>query len=361
MKKYSLMILTTLFLAGSFIIGIPEGTVTAQTLETAPNIPSIVSCSGVISSGTLPACNWCTFVQMIGNIIQYSIYLAVILSSLMFAYAGFLFMTNNGKAANITKAWEIFRRTIYGIIAILAAWLIINAIMTKIAGPDIGADWNKITDCQDFQADPNKTNPEYTRYINDKEGGYNDLVSTTSTYEQQVAQWEDGLLNTRENAIGGSTEPARPASGVVTERLTVVSSYSKPACTENKPECVYMDGLNENTVKVVEDLQGACAGCNITISAAAEPGHEDSEQNDVYTHVNGYKVGIKATIGMNNFLTTKLTKLEDESTRRVSVYKDKCGNRWVYNSITPQYGDFPEWTATIKSSTQYSSSATCFQ
>ncbi len=140
-----IIIMPVVMLAGVSIVS-------AQELQTKPNFDSgIVSCTGVSSADGGVPCNWCTFVQLIGNMVQYSIYLAVMLSALMFAYAGFLFLTNNGKEANITKAWSIFRRSLLGTVAILAAWLIVNAIMTKLAtGLGLGDNWNSISGCSEI-------------------------------------------------------------------------------------------------------------------------------------------------------------------------------------------------------------------
>ncbi len=121
-------------------------------LQTAPSNAHIVSCTGIGNeNGGIP-CNWCTFVQMIGNIVQYFIYLAVLLTAIMFSYSGFLFLTNNGNNNKVKSALNVFRRTMFGIIGVLAAWLIVNAIMTNVAnGLGYEGDWNKIVGCE--QAD----------------------------------------------------------------------------------------------------------------------------------------------------------------------------------------------------------------
>jgi hypothetical protein len=149
MKRGILGLLVSLVSIVPVLILVPAGLVDAQ-LQTAPTDSGhIVSCTGVTNGDGGVSCDWCEFVKLIGNMVQYSIYLAVILSSLMFAYAGFLFLTNNGNPANITKARSIFVRALLGTIAILAAWLIVNAIMTKLAtNLDIpNGNWNDLTGC----------------------------------------------------------------------------------------------------------------------------------------------------------------------------------------------------------------------
>lgn len=178
-------------------------------LETKPDATFLVSCSGVTGAGgggnDLPACNWCTFVQLIGNMVQYSIYLAVMLSALMFAYAGFLFLTNNGKEANITKAWSIFRRSLLGTVAILAAWLIIHAIMTKLAvGLGLGDNWNSITGCHELTTRsisspvsvPDSTTTVYTTSV------YDDALHPYNTEQVNIDAGNTNVFNSNGELIG---------------------------------------------------------------------------------------------------------------------------------------------------------------
>ncbi len=152
----------------TILISVQVSPVYAQGLQTAPDITHIVSCTGVGGTGGGIECNWCRLVQMIGNIVQYSIYLAVMLSAIMFAYAGFLFLTNNGDRANVTKAWNIFRRAIFGTIAILAAWLIVHAIMTNLA-TDMGLDggnWYSISGCDPASPQTKSTDIDFDNINN---------------------------------------------------------------------------------------------------------------------------------------------------------------------------------------------------
>ncbi len=144
----------TLLLIAVFAVPLTSGMLmgidvaNAQTLKTEQSLEGrIVPCLGVGADGS-QACNWCQLVKLIGNLVQYSIYLAVMLAAIMFTYAGFLFLTNNGKPANISKAWLIFRRVIFGTIAILAAWLIVDAIMDKLATGVGTGKWNELV-CND--------------------------------------------------------------------------------------------------------------------------------------------------------------------------------------------------------------------
>lgn len=84
-----------------------------EALQTTPDKGFIVSCAGpnaeTVGGKELPACSWCTLVQMISNMVQYAIYFAVIVSSLVFAYAGALLLINNGNAAQVKRARSAMR------------------------------------------------------------------------------------------------------------------------------------------------------------------------------------------------------------------------------------------------------------
>jgi hypothetical protein len=49
----------------------------------------------------------------------------------MFAYAGFLLVTAGGEAAGArTKAKSIFTNAVFGLVLAVAAWLIVNTILS---------------------------------------------------------------------------------------------------------------------------------------------------------------------------------------------------------------------------------------
>jgi len=363
------------------------GIASAAEFETKPDAKFLVSCSGVVGQNGLPACNWCSFVQLIGNMIQYSIYLAVMLSALMFAYAGFLFLTNNGKEANITKAWSIFRRSLLGTVAILAAWLIVNAIMTKLAtGLNLEGNWNSITGCDEVTFASSSNNPggrlggsgSLPYYPGDDFGsqaneyGYSDIDpyeftpvdipqnDTQSSGQVNVFNGSgratggilasingiaSSLLGQRARSIGTIPRIARPQSPA-TARLNGGASITvcdgrgrcgQAACIENKLQCTFIGGLKKETVLFVEELRRACgAGCRVRIVGAAEPGHEGCEtgREDTCGKV-GHSTGRMVNIGIglasdariNAFIKSFITPLKLVEHKRIGY--DKCGNEYM--------------------------------
>ncbi len=86
-------------------------------------LPTIVpDCKGT-------ECNGRDFLDMVGNLIKFLIGAVVSGSVLVFAWAGFMYMTAAGDTNKIQKAHGIFRKVIIGLLLALTAWLIVSTIL----------------------------------------------------------------------------------------------------------------------------------------------------------------------------------------------------------------------------------------
>mgnify|MGYP000025294792 CR=1 FL=1 len=72
-------------------------------------------------------------------IINWIIIIAPMLAALAFSYAGFLYITSGGNESKKTEIHKIVTTTVLGLIVILAAWLIVNAILS---GLNVTGDFN---------------------------------------------------------------------------------------------------------------------------------------------------------------------------------------------------------------------------
>jgi hypothetical protein len=76
-------------------------------------------------------------VVMIQTAINFLIFdLAAPLGMIMFAYAGFLYVTNQGNESQIKEAHGIFANVLIGLVVALAAWVIVNFVATFFLGAD---------------------------------------------------------------------------------------------------------------------------------------------------------------------------------------------------------------------------------
>ena len=102
--------------------------ITLIVLATLPflahaQLPSLIVCDG-------PDCNFSSLVGLANNIIRFLIILGFSVFSIMFMYAGWLYLTAVGNTGQISKAHTLFLDAIIGFIIMLAAWLLVDFILT---------------------------------------------------------------------------------------------------------------------------------------------------------------------------------------------------------------------------------------
>lgn len=140
MKKYILLSLATVFL---FLPVLP---VLAQTGA----LPPLIVCEG-------NGCNACHVVKLINNVIEFALILSVFIATVLFAYAGFLFVTAQGNESKIASGKHIFVDVFIGILIALIAFLVVDTMMQMLVGNNLlgGGKWNEIQ----CVANPTPTSP----------------------------------------------------------------------------------------------------------------------------------------------------------------------------------------------------------
>ena len=99
-------------------------------------LPSqIVPCNGV-------DCNVCHLAKLAQNIINTGIFITIFLSAVLFAYAGFLYLSNEAIGAQ-QQAKKIFGNVAIGLCILLAAWLVVDTLMKSVLGGSFGP-WNDV-------------------------------------------------------------------------------------------------------------------------------------------------------------------------------------------------------------------------
>ena len=100
----------------------------------------IVTCDG-------PNCSVCDIATMAQNVLNTGIYLAVFLSAVLFAWAGWEALTAAGSAEKMGNAKSIFSNVVLGLVIILAGWLVVDTLMKTMTKGSLGP-WNKV--CEVF-------------------------------------------------------------------------------------------------------------------------------------------------------------------------------------------------------------------
>lgn len=131
---------------------VPCGNNVRVILQGDPSDPN-----GDIQQCITGECTTCGLVTLAQNLINFAVFLAVVVATLMFAYAGALFLFSAESPGNISKAKGIFWTVLLGIVFILIAWMVVDTVMKVLYGRD--ADWGPwnqilcgntaaITDCR---------------------------------------------------------------------------------------------------------------------------------------------------------------------------------------------------------------------
>lgn len=91
----------------------------------------LVPCDGT----RVNPCTFEMFITLIQNVLKYLIYtIATPIAAIMFAYAGYLYMTAGDEMGNIKKAHDIFVSVLWGFGVMLIAWALVWFIITFFTG-----------------------------------------------------------------------------------------------------------------------------------------------------------------------------------------------------------------------------------
>lgn len=112
--------------------------ITAPSLVFGAGLTKIVPCDGI-------NCTVCDVATVAQNVLNTGIYVAVFLSAILFAWAGWLYLTNVANPGQMEKAKTIFIDVIIGLVIILVAWIVIDTLMRTLVNPEAQfGPWNEI-------------------------------------------------------------------------------------------------------------------------------------------------------------------------------------------------------------------------
>lgn len=98
-----------------------------------------------VNEETAP-CQTCDIIILAKNVSDFILfYLVPALATLFFLYAGFRILLGGGIPSQVQKGQDLFRTTVYGLMIMFLAWLIVNTTLRTVAGVDnIAEDWWKL-------------------------------------------------------------------------------------------------------------------------------------------------------------------------------------------------------------------------
>jgi len=102
------------------------------------------------------------------------------------------------------------------------------------------------------------------------------------------------------------------------------------ACYTRTKGCTGLEGLQEATRTGVEQAAKDCDCAPIWVTGGTEPGHQNGE----YSHAAGYKLDIRPTLGLNDYILTQIRlgtfKFVGWRGDGAPVVVDSHGNYWAY-------------------------------
>ena len=124
MKKYFISILIIIALFGLFGSVVSAQTTTASSTS---DLTGLVHCD----NSTAHPCNFNALMELINTVIKFLLFdLALPIAAIMCAYAGFKLVISAGNSEERTSAKKIFTSAILGFIIAIAAWLIIETVLS---------------------------------------------------------------------------------------------------------------------------------------------------------------------------------------------------------------------------------------
>ena len=93
-------------------------------------IPCLAGAGIYVCEG--PDCHFDDLMKLVKSVLDYILIMTVPISSIMFAYAGFLYLSSQGSLTKREKANQIFINVGIGLFFVLAAWLIVKAILVGL-------------------------------------------------------------------------------------------------------------------------------------------------------------------------------------------------------------------------------------
>lgn len=105
---------------------------TLPVLASAQKIPTQIvpkSCMG--DGGCQKVCD---IVELASNILNFAIFLGVVFSAVLFAWAGWKMLTAGGNTEVYAQGRRVFGNVLIGLIIILAGWIVIDTLMKTFTG-----------------------------------------------------------------------------------------------------------------------------------------------------------------------------------------------------------------------------------
>lgn len=216
----------------------------------------------------------CHVVQVVDNLLDFGVYISALIVTIMFVYAGFLYVTASARPDNLNQAKNVFGMVALGFVIVLTAWLMVNIILHVLTNQDIEF-WTDI-ECVAYSSSGRApTGPSIS-----------DAVQTP--VDQRREQETRALLR---------------ACNVGVNNINACPTGQTTGCTTT-------DGIQTRTIGYACNTgKAVCAGqtdsCEIVLSGGSEGGH--SGGTNPGSHGSGDKIDFRRTSNLDTWVRDQET------------------------------------------------------
>jgi len=265
-----------------------------------------VTCSG-------PDCSFCNLVSMANTVIKWLFGVIVMIFVFLMVVSGFGLVTSGGNQSELESAKSKFTNAIIGVLIVASAWLLVDTIMKVLLDSGSGSEgtldhmstgwgpWHNI-ECSE----------QVTLHDFSRNGSDTSLVN------------DDPSLPPPPPPVSPPAGPGQYTHEEALAALSVanISVVSSGNCTDKtKKTCTSLDGVQKNSIQRLIEFQQAY-GSPIIITGGTEVGHAAG----TYSHSNGYKIDLKQTTSLNEYIKSNFTDIGGNK------YRDSNGNIFYYHN-----------------------------
>jgi len=258
----------------------------------------------------------CHLVLLVDNLVRFAVFFSTIVATVMFAYAGILYVTASARADNLNQAKTIFGKVFLGFVFILGAWLIIDILLSVLTEEKRGfAFWSNIQCVEDTRGLP----PTSVQI-----GGDSGVIAGPAPIDSELEGAPAGYTTVAPTTpLDHDAVITKFDDGDVHYTSTSGPDGVQRGCTGDG--CTSFQDMREATADTTVNLQQACAtassGCQITVTGGTEG---DVHRPGSVSHETGYKIDYDDdNQGFNDFIEKNPQKFRKIDT---NTYRDTCGN-----------------------------------
>src|SRR3989338_2880153 len=227
-----------------------------------------------------PPCTTCDILVLGKNVSDFILfYLVPALATLFFIYAGFKILLGGGIPLHVHAGQNVFRTTVYGLMIIFLAWLIVNTVLRTVAGDsNVAENWWKLECKETIKVPPTTTT---TTVATSSSTTTTTLVSTSSSTPIPSSTTTNRSTTTTTTVRSGTTTTVRSNTTTTTIRPTTTtqrtttttirpSTTTTTTTTSTALACMFQ-GVNYSTFNICSGLRrpGGCgtSSCSQYVSS----------------------------------------------------------------------------------------------